>query len=145
MRNYVFTHVSNSLVINLFGVRWFGEAEFFFSFLKVLVVIIFIIVGLVLNGGGTPGHKAKGFDYWKSSTEGAPFAAGWPGVLSALCTAFLSYGGTELVGLTAGEAKNPRRDVPRAIKGTVGRILLCYVGSIFVIVSLHHLRISNSI
>ncbi|KAF7913075.1 uncharacterized protein EAE98_011626 [Botrytis deweyae] len=121
------------VVINLFGVRWFGEAEFFFSFLKVLVVIIFIIVGLVLNGGGIPGHKAKGFDYWKSSTEGAPFAAGWPGVLSALCTAFLSYGGTELVGLTAGEAKNPRRDVPRAIKGTIGRILLCYVGSIFVI------------
>ncbi|KAK6600751.1 General amino-acid permease GAP1 [Botrytis cinerea] len=124
------------VVINLFGVRWFGEAEFFFSFLKVLVVIIFIIVGLVLNGGGIPGHKAKGFDYWKSSTEGAPFAAGWPGVLSALCTAFLSYGGTELVGLTAGEAKNPRRDVPRAIKGTVGRILLCYVGSIFVIVKI---------
>lgn len=107
----------------------------FFSFLKVLVVIIFILVGLILNGGGIPGHKAKGFDYWKSSTEGASLAAGWPGVLSALCTAFLSYGGTELVGLTAGEAKNPRRDVPRAIKGTVGRILLCYVGSIFVIVS----------
>ncbi|PQE05474.1 Amino acid polyamine transporter I protein [Rutstroemia sp. NJR-2017a BBW] len=121
------------VVINLFGVRWFGEAEFFFSFLKVLVVIIFILVGLILNGGGISGHPAKGFDYWKSSTEGAPFAAGWPGVLSALCTAFLSYGGTELVGLTAGEAKNPRRDVPRAIKGTVGRILLCYVGSIFVI------------
>ncbi|TGO49293.1 hypothetical protein BCON_0214g00090 [Botryotinia convoluta] len=121
------------VVINLFGVRWFGEAEFFFSFLKVLVVIIFIIVGLVLNGGGIPGHKAKEFDYWKSSTEEAPFAAGWPGVLSALCTAFLSYGGTELVGLTAGEAKNPRRDVPRAIKGTIGRILLCYFGSIFII------------
>ncbi|PQE08818.1 general amino-acid permease GAP1 protein [Rutstroemia sp. NJR-2017a WRK4] len=124
---------TNAKVINLFGVRWFGEAEFFFSFLKVLVVIIFILVGLILNGGGISGHSAKGFDYWKSSTEGAPFAAGWPGVLSALCTAFLSYGGTELVGLTAGESKNPRRDVPRAIKGTVGRILLCYVGSIFVI------------
>ncbi|KAM3087389.1 hypothetical protein ACMFMG_001484 [Clarireedia jacksonii] len=86
----------NGKVINLFGVRWFGEAEFFFSFLKVLVVIVFILVGLILNGGGIHGHAAKGFDYWKSSTAGAPFAAGWPGVLSALCTAFLSYGGTEL-------------------------------------------------
>ncbi|TGO87282.1 hypothetical protein BPOR_0236g00050 [Botrytis porri] len=92
------------VVINLFGVRCSGEAEFFFSFLK-----------------------------WKSSTEGAPFAAGWPSVLSALYTTFLSYGGTELVGLTAGEAKNPRRDVPRAIKGAIGRILLCYVEFIFVI------------
>ncbi|RDW80110.1 putative lysine-specific permease protein [Coleophoma cylindrospora] len=121
------------VVINLFGVKYFGEAEFFFSFLKVLVVVVFILVGLILNGGGISGHPARGFQYWKSSTPGAPFADGWPGVLSALVTAFLSYGGTELVGLTAGEAKNPRRDVPRAIKGTIGRILLCYVGSIFVI------------
>lgn len=98
---------------------WFGEAEFVFSILKLLVVAAFILVGLILNAGGIPGVPAKGFDYWKSSTPGAPFAAGWPGVLSALVTAFLSYGGTELVGLTAGEAKNPRRDVPKAIKGTM--------------------------
>lgn len=99
------------VAINLFGVKWFGEAEFIFSFFKVLIVVIFLVVGLILNGGGIKGIPARGFEYWKSSTPGAPFAAGWSGVLSALVTAFLSYGGTELVGLTAGEAKNPRRSV----------------------------------
>jgi lysine-specific permease len=71
-----------------------------------------------------------GFTNW--SVEEAPFVGGFKGTFSVFIAAYFSYGGTEMVGITAGEAANPRESVPKAIKGTFWRILIFYTGAILV-------------
>jgi amino acid transporter len=119
--------------INFFGVRGYGEAEFVFSIIKVTAVIGFIILGIVLDCGGGPRGGYIGGRYWKTnnvpadyqgyllgqapgSIASGAFHAGFKGLCSVFVTAAFSFGGTELVGLTAAEADNPRKTLPRAIK-----------------------------
>lgn len=118
--------------INYFGIKFFGEFEFWLSSIKVVVIIGLIILSLVLALGGGPDGDRKGFRYWKEPgafntyiDTGATgrFLAVW----STLTTAVFAYLGTELVGVTVGEAENPRRAIPRAIRLTFYRILLFYV------------------
>ena len=112
-------------LVNLFGVRSFGNVEYGFSLVKVLAIILFMIIGLiaiVING--------TWFKNWYE--PGAPFVGGLGGLFQVFLTAFFSYGGTELVGITAGEAKNPKETIPRAIKGTFWRILIFYTGALLV-------------
>ncbi|KAJ3086101.1 hypothetical protein HK102_013513 [Quaeritorhiza haematococci] len=116
-------------IVNAGGVRSFGETEYWLSATKVVAVIVFIIVGLIVDVGGF-GEPAIGFEYY--TIPGAPFKNGVIGVFNVFLFAFFSFGGTELVGITAGETKNPRKTVPKAIYGTFWRILLFYILSIFV-------------
>jgi amino acid transporter len=126
------------VLINYFGVRFFGEFEFWLSSIKVIVILGLILLSLVLACGGGPDHHATGFQYWNnpgafhkyiaSGAEGR-FLAVW----STFTTAVFAYLGTELVGVTVGEAANPRRVIPRAIKLTFYRILLFYVVLVFLL------------
>ncbi|KAK6199362.1 general amino acid permease [Scheffersomyces amazonensis] len=116
--------------INLFGVRAYGEAEFVFSTLKVLAVIGFIIVSIILAAGGGPTGHYVGALYWHTP---GPFANGFKGVASVFVTAAFSFGGTELVGLTAAEAFNPRKSLPKATKQVFWRIMMFYMVSITLI------------
>ncbi|KAH3672427.1 hypothetical protein WICMUC_004263 [Wickerhamomyces mucosus] len=113
--------------INLFGVKGYGEAEFFFSTVKVLAVIGFIILGIILDCGGGPKGGYIGGRYW--SNPGA-FSNGFKGVCSIFVTAAFSFSGTELVGLGACETKNPRKSLPRATKQVFWRITLFYIISL---------------
>lgn len=126
------------IAINYLGVRFFGEFEFWLSSLKVLVVIGIIILCLVIAAGGVPGREATGFHYWSNPgafaeyiDKGATgrFLAFW----SSMVNAVFAYLGTELVGVTVGEAQNPRRNVPRAIKLTFWRIAVFYICSVFLL------------
>lgn len=126
------------VVINYFGVRFFGEFEFWLSSFKVIVVIGLILLCFILMLGGGPDHDRKGFRYWKNPgafntyiDDGAAgrFYAFW----STLVTATFAYLGTELVGVTVGEAQNPRKAIPRAIKLTFYRILFFYVLSVLLL------------
>ncbi|KAJ1547824.1 hypothetical protein HK096_010828 [Nowakowskiella sp. JEL0078] len=119
------------LVINIFGVRGFGEAEYWLSMIKVVAVISFIIVGLLYDIGAIPVQKALWFDYW--FIQGAPFKNGFVGVFNVFVIAFFSFGGTELIGITAAETKDPAKNVPRAVNQTFWRLLLFYIMTIFVI------------
>ncbi|KAM0329943.1 hypothetical protein ACHAQA_004110 [Verticillium albo-atrum] len=110
--------------INLFGVKGYGEAEFIFSLIKVTAVIGFILLGIVLNVGGTPGEGYIGGRYWHS--PGA-FNNGFKGLCSVFVTAAFAFAGTELVGLAAAETANPRKSLPTAIKQVFWRITLFYV------------------
>lgn len=113
---------------NFLGVRAYGEAEFWFSVIKITTIIGLIILGVIITAGGVPGSPAIGFAYW--SDPGAfqqlndipgvtgRFLAFW----SVFVQAAFSYLGTEIVALTAGEAENPRRNVPKAIKRVFYRI-----------------------
>ncbi|KAI5949092.1 hypothetical protein KGF57_004922 [Candida theae] len=116
--------------ITLFGVKAFGEVEFVLSTLKILAVIGFVVLGIVLIAGGGPTHEFVGGKYWRNP---GPFAAGFKGVASCVVTAAFSFGGTEMVGLTASETSNVRQSLPRAIKQVFWRIVLFYFGSLIMI------------
>jgi amino acid transporter len=118
------------LIINLFGVRGYGEIEFFVSLIKVIAVIGFIILGIVLVVGGGPTHEYIGAKYWQ---DPGPFADGFKGVCAVFVTAAFAFAGTELVGLAAAETANPRKTVPRATKQVFWRITIFYIVSLTLI------------
>ncbi|KAJ3117796.1 hypothetical protein HDU96_005577 [Phlyctochytrium bullatum] len=128
--------------MNALGVRGFGELEFGLSLMKVLAIIVFLILAFVVVCGGTS-MGTVGFRNWRDYPLIPSDTAGQEGdsqsfrmlmaVLNSFIQAFYSYGGTELVGVTAGEAANPRKSVPRAVRGTFWRITLFYLGALFFI------------
>ncbi|KAG7193128.1 glyceraldehyde-3-phosphate dehydrogenase 1 [Scheffersomyces spartinae] len=113
--------------INFFGVRGYGEAEFFFSIIKVIAVVGFIFLGIILCAGGGPKGGYIGGKHWQN--PGA-FAAGFKGVCTVFVSAAFAFSGTELCGLAAAEASNPRKSLPKAIKQVFWRITLFYVISL---------------
>lgn len=116
--------------INFFGVKAYGEAEFVFSSIKVLAVVGFIIVSIVIAAGGAPNGHYVGDKYWH---DPGLFANGFKGVSSVFVTSAFSFGGTELVGLTAAETDNPRVTLPKATKQVFWRILMFYMISLTLI------------
>ncbi|BGP46382.1 hypothetical protein JCM10450v2_002226 [Rhodotorula kratochvilovae] len=132
---------------NFFGVRAYGEAEFWFSILKIITIIGLIILGIIITAGGVPGSEPIGFRLRAATASAPPWnprltllvppSADWhnPGPFmqqNGIPAAF-SYLGTEIVALTAGEAENPRRNVPKAIRRVFFRIIFFYVIGTFVI------------
>ncbi|KAH8552067.1 amino acid permease/ SLC12A domain-containing protein [Umbelopsis sp. PMI_123] len=114
--------------LNLYGARSYAEAEYWFAVIKILAVLIFIIVGC-FTSGGVIGGTVYGFKYW--ANPGA-FSDGVLGVLNAFVLASFSMQGTEIVGITAGESEHPTKDIPRAIRNVFWRLLIFYLGSVFV-------------
>ncbi|KZS99289.1 hypothetical protein SISNIDRAFT_448178 [Sistotremastrum niveocremeum HHB9708] len=131
-------------LVNLLGVRVFGELEFWFSSIKVIALIGLILLGIVIDLGGNPKHDRIGFRYWhapngpmgtylKAQVGGNDHLSIFLGFWSVMINALFSFIGTELIGVTVGEAENPRRNIPIAIRRTFWRILIFYVGGVFVI------------
>ncbi|KAK3329331.1 amino acid permease-domain-containing protein [Apodospora peruviana] len=112
------------LIINLFGVKGYGEAEFVFALIKITAVIGFILLGIVINVGGFPDDGYIGGRYW---TDPGAFHNGFKGLCSVFVSAAFAFTGTELVGLAAAEAANPRKSLPTAIKQVFWRISLFYI------------------
>ncbi|MEO8402719.1 MAG: amino acid permease [Gammaproteobacteria bacterium] len=115
---------------NALSARGFGEAEYWFSFIKVTTIIVFIFAGTALIFGIVGGHPV-GFKNW--TINDGPFHGGWIAIVSAFMIAGFSFQGTELIGIAAGESKDPGKSIPRAVKNVFWRILLFFVLSIFVI------------
>jgi yeast amino acid transporter len=126
------------VAINWFGIKFFGEFEFWLSSIKVLVICGVILLSLILALGGGPDHDRKGFRYWRDpgafntyidEGDAGRFYALW----SCMVSAVFAYSGTELIGVTVGEAQNPRKTIPRAIKLTFFRILFFYIISVLLL------------
>lgn len=116
--------------LNLLSVKGFGEAEFWFSLIKVATVIIFIVLGLAMIVGILKGHTAG----WSNLTTGnAPFNGGILAVVGVFMIAGFSFQGTELVGVAAGESEEPEKNIPRAVRTIFWRILLFYIFAIAII------------
>jgi lysine-specific permease len=116
--------------INYLSVRAYGESEYWFSFIKVVTIIIFIVIGLMMIFGFMGGNRV-GFHHF---TEGdAPLRGGFLAVFGVFMTAGFSFQGTELIGIAAGESEDPAKNVPKAVKQIFWRILLFYILSILVI------------
>jgi lysine-specific permease len=121
------------------SVKAYAEAEYWFSGIKVVTVIIFIVVG-VLMILGMLGQRSVAFANWtfanQPTGQQAPFVGGLTAALLVFLVAGFSFQGTEAVGLAAAETKDPGKSVPKAIHNVFWRILLFYIGSIFVVGSL---------
>jgi amino acid transporter len=128
-------------LVNIFGVRYFGESEFIFSLIKLTLISGLIIVGLVIDLGGAPNHERLGFRYWKH--PGAVNGAGlepnhknldrFLGILGVLVQAAFSYQGLELVVIAASETESPRRNITKAVGRVFYRIVVFYILGIFII------------
>ncbi|WP_240625069.1 amino acid permease [Kocuria tytonicola] len=116
--------------LNALSARAYGEGEFWFSLIKVITVVVFLVLG-VLMILGILGGPSPGFHNWTAGE--APFVNGFTGIMSIFMVAGFSFQGTELVGVAAGEAENPGKTVPKAIRTVFVRILLFYIGAIAVI------------
>lgn len=128
--------------LNLASVKVYGETEFWFSIIKVVAIIAMIIFGsyLLISGTGGPNSSISnlyndgGFfpkGWFESNGEG-----GFQGLLVALVVIMFSFGGLELVGITAAEAENPEKNIPKATNQVLIRILVFYVGALFILFSL---------
>ncbi|RDL38531.1 Uncharacterized protein BP5553_02871 [Venustampulla echinocandica] len=135
---YVSILLAVIIAINYFGVGVFGEFEFWLSSVKVLIMLGLIIFTLVLAVNGGPSNAAPGFNYLVDPGAFAPYLTGgsggkFLGFWNVLSSAVFSFLGAELVGVTVGEAQNPRKAVPRAVKLTFFRIVFFYIILIFLL------------
>ena len=123
------------LVLNLVAVRLFGETEFWLTLLKVGAIVAMVVlgVGLLVSGAGLPTGQPSVTHLWE---HGGFAPHGTWGILLSLTVVVLAFGGIETVGLTAAESQNPHRSIPGAINTVPWRILLFYVGSVGVMLTL---------
>lgn len=113
----------------LLGVWAFGEAEFWLALIKVVAIAAFFLCSILITAGVIGGKKI-GFKYYHNP---GPFADRVKGVFKIFVFAGLQYSGTEMIGLTAGESRNPSKDIPKAVKNIVWRIVILFLGGIFFI------------
>ncbi len=121
------------IYVNARSVGSFGSFEYWFAMVKVVAIVLFIVFGLALATGIAP-RPAIGFS--NLTAHGGFLPAGWRGVWMAMVFVIFSYLGTEVVAVTAGEARDPHTAVPRAMRTMVGRLIVFYMGAIVVLVSI---------
>jgi AAT family amino acid transporter len=126
--------VSIGLVaLNTQQVARFGEFEYWFALIKVLAIVVFIVIGLGLIVGLGP-RPAAGFS--NLTAHGGFLPNGWKGVWLALTLVLTSYMGVEIIAVTAGEAENPEKSIPRAMRTIVFRLILFYVLAITIMLAM---------
>jgi aromatic amino acid transport protein AroP len=121
-------------LINMFQVKIYGEMEFWFSLIKVAAIVSMIGFGAWLLASGTGGPDASVANLWQ---YGGFFPNGIGGLTLAMAVIMFSFGGLELVGITAAEADDPRHSIPKATNQVIYRILLFYVGALAILLSLY--------
>lgn len=120
--------------INLANVKVYGEMEFWFAIIKVVAIIGMIVFGGWLLLSGTGGPEATVTNLW---AQGGFFPNGVLGLVMAMAVIMFSFGGLELVGITAAEADDPEKSIPRATNQVIYRILIFYIGSLAILLSLY--------
>lgn len=122
-------------LINLYSVRLFAETEYWLAFAKISVIILMILFGLYLVGQQMLGTGI--FPTLSQLTDHGGFTPhGLKGVVSSLLVVIYSYGGSELIAITVSEAEDPKKAIPKAIKGVMGRIVSFYIIPLFLLLIL---------
>lgn len=128
--------------LNFTSVKVYGEVEFWFSIIKVVAIIAMIIFGVYLLFSGNGGEQASIQNLWNDggffpkgflSADGA---GGFQGLFAAIALIMFSFGGLELIGITAAEAEQPEKTIPKATNQVIYRILIFYVGALVILFSL---------
>ncbi|KAI1059007.1 hypothetical protein LB507_004093 [Fusarium sp. FIESC RH6] len=116
-------------IVQIFGVRGYGEVEFVLSAIKIAACLGFIILGIIINCGGVGDQGYLGTKYWHDPGAFTDFK----GFCAVFVVAAFAFGGTEMVGLAAAETADPRKSVPTASKQVFWRIALFYVINLFIV------------
>ncbi|HJA23949.1 MAG TPA: amino acid permease [Candidatus Limosilactobacillus intestinavium] len=121
---------------NLASAKAYGRLEFWFAMIKVVTIIVMIIIGLlvIVVGLGNHWHPVGISNLW---SHGGFFPNGLKGFIFSMAVIAGSYQGIELLGITAGESASPRHAIVKSVKSVLWRILIFYIGAIFVIVSIY--------
>ncbi|MHA3103202.1 amino acid permease [Acinetobacter sp. ANC 3791] len=119
--------------VNLGNVKFYGESEFWLAIIKVTAVIAMIIFGIVLLVTADPSSGSTITNLW---THGGFFPKGFSGLFYMLAFIMFAFGGIELIGMAAAEAEQPEKTIPKAINQVVFRVLIFYVGSLTILLSL---------
>jgi amino acid transporter len=117
--------------LNIFAIQIYGEAEFIFAGIKIITIVGLLIMAFIVDLGGGPNHHRLGFQFWKNpgamkEYDSTGNTGRFLGLFSTLVNAAFSYGGVELVAVAAGEAENPRKNIPKAVRRVFWRILFFY-------------------
>jgi amino acid transporter, AAT family len=122
--------------VNFLAVKAYGELEFWFALIKIVTIVFMIVVGIgmIAFGIGNGGIATGISNLWE---HGGLLPNGITGVLMSLQMVMFAYLGIEMIGITAGEVKNPEKTLSKAIDSVFWRILLFYVGALFVIMSIY--------
>ncbi len=122
--------------VNLMHVKVFGELEFWLSLFKIITIIVMIIagIGIIFWGIGHGGQPTGIHNLW---SHGGFFSHGIVGMFLSLQLVMFAYGGIEIIGITASEAQDPKKSIPQAINSVPWRILVFYIGTLFVIMSIY--------
>ena len=118
------------IIIQVFGVRGYGEVEFVLSCVKIAACTGFIILGIIINCGGVGNQGYLGAKYWH---DPGAFNNGFNGFAGVFVVAAFAFGGTEMVGLAAAESANPAKSIPQATKQVFWRICFFYVVNLFIL------------
>lgn len=124
------------LALNLLTVKLFGELEFWFALIKIITIVGLIVIGIfmLIIGFETANGQVAVSNLW---THGGIFPNGGLGFLMAFQMVVFAFVGVELVGVSAAETSNPEKNIPSAINKIPLRILLFYVGALFVILTIN--------
>ncbi|MCP3763579.1 alanine permease AlaP [Domibacillus sp. A3M-37] len=122
--------------VNFLAVKAYGELEFWFALIKIVAILSMILIGvlMIVFGIGNGGVATGISNLWD---HGGFFPNGIEGILLSLQMVMFAYLGIEMIGVTAGEVKNPEKSLSRAIDSVFWRILIFYVGALFVIMSIY--------
>ena len=121
--------------VNLVGVKAFGEFEFWFAAIKVAAVVGMIALGLYVIAAGVNSNPHLPDPSFGHLFSDGFLAKGLTGLLASLVFVMFSFGGIELIGITAGEAENPQRSIPKAVNQVVYRILIFYIGALTIVMA----------
>ena len=123
-------------VLNILSVRLYGEAEFWFASIKVFAIVAFIVIGLLAIFGAIPIAGYDSAPLFGNFTADGWFPNGFAPVFSTLLTVVFAFSGTEVVGVAAGETRDPSKAIPKAVHTTVLRLAIFFIGSIGVMAAL---------
>lgn len=123
-------------VLNLSSTRIFAESEFWLALVKVVTVVAFIILGLLAIFSLIPFHGAESAPLFHNLTAQGWFPQGLVPIFTTMLIVNFAFSGTELIGVAAGETKDPAVNVPKAINAAIWRLLIFFVGTIVVISAL---------
>ncbi|WP_342047694.1 amino acid permease [Bacillus sp. OTU530] len=123
-------------LVNFLAVKAYGELEFWFALIKIVTIILMIVsgAGMIIFGFGNGGIATGIHNLW---SHGGFFPHGINGLLMSMQMVMFAYLGIEMIGVTAGEVKNPQKNLAKAIDNVFWRILIFYVGALFVIMSIY--------
>ncbi|MCO6561029.1 MAG: S-methylmethionine permease [Gilliamella sp.] len=122
--------------LNIITAQFFAESEFWFSIIKVITIIIFIVAGAAAIFGFVPMKNDMPAPFLHNITDNGWFPNGITPIIMTMVSVNFAFSGTELIGIAAGETHNPEKSIPLAIKTTILRLILFFIGTIIVLASL---------